>query len=92
MEKRITRIYMHSLPTQRYRRQAIRNNLDIIGNFDYFWFDLFDMLFEMNFNFSVSIGGIMGLFMGVSILSGAEFIYYFTVRIFKNTYFKENQL
>lgn len=29
--RRITRISMPSLPTQRYRRQAVRNNLDIVG-------------------------------------------------------------
>lgn len=30
--------------------------------------------------FSVSIGGILGLFMGASILSLVEFLYFFTVR------------
>lgn len=30
-KKRITRIILHSLPTQRYRRQAVRNSLDIVG-------------------------------------------------------------
>lgn len=29
--RRITRIVMKSLPTQRYRRQAVRDNLDIVG-------------------------------------------------------------
>lgn len=29
--RRITRIIMQSLPTQRYRRQAVRDNLDIVG-------------------------------------------------------------
>lgn len=29
---RITRIVMQSISTQRYRRQAVRNNLDIVGS------------------------------------------------------------
>lgn len=31
LKRRITRIFMQTLPTQRYRRQAVRNNLDIVG-------------------------------------------------------------
>uniref|UniRef100_A0A182QY66 Sodium channel protein Nach n=1 Tax=Anopheles farauti TaxID=69004 RepID=A0A182QY66_9DIPT len=45
-------------PTQRYRRQIVRENLDVV----------------------VSIGGILGLFTGASILSIVEFFYFFTVR------------
>uniref|UniRef100_A0A1I8PGE2 Uncharacterized protein n=1 Tax=Stomoxys calcitrans TaxID=35570 RepID=A0A1I8PGE2_STOCA len=32
----------------------------------------------------VSIGGILGLFLGASILSGIEFVYYFTFRLWNN--------
>lgn len=32
----------------------------------------------------VTIGGILGLFLGASILSGIEFIYYFTLRLWNN--------
>lgn len=32
-KNRITRIILESLPSQRYRRQAVRNNLDIVGEF-----------------------------------------------------------
>lgn len=32
-KNRIARIVLESLPSQRYRRQAVRNNLDIVGEF-----------------------------------------------------------
>ena len=32
-------------------------------------------------NFSAACGGIIGLFMGFSVLSGAELIYFFTLRM-----------
>lgn len=53
-----------ALPTQRYRRQIVRENLDVV----------------------VSIGGILGLFMGASILSLVELVYFFTVRFFASSY------
>ncbi|XP_017079637.1 pickpocket protein 19 [Drosophila eugracilis] len=53
---------MPFLPTDQYRRQAIRTRLDVI----------------------VSIGGMLGLFLGASLLSAIEFIYYFAVRPFHN--------
>uniref|UniRef100_A0A182UG85 Uncharacterized protein n=1 Tax=Anopheles melas TaxID=34690 RepID=A0A182UG85_9DIPT len=51
-------IKVMSLPSQRYRRQIVREDIDVV----------------------VSIGGILGLFTGASILSLVEFIYFFTVR------------
>lgn len=45
-------------PTDQYRRQVLRTNLDVV----------------------VSIGGILGLFLGASVLSAIEFVYYFTMR------------
>lgn len=39
---------------------------------------------------TVSIGGIMGLFLGASILSAFEFIYFFFVRVCEKSYFKQN--
>ncbi|XP_017007674.3 pickpocket protein 19-like [Drosophila takahashii] len=53
---------MPFLPTDRYRRQAIRTRLDVV----------------------VSMGGMLGLFLGASILSAIEFIYYFTMRPLNN--------
>uniref|UniRef100_A0A2Y9D1Q3 Uncharacterized protein n=1 Tax=Anopheles funestus TaxID=62324 RepID=A0A2Y9D1Q3_ANOFN len=61
MERRTGRsvlIKIMGLPSQRYRRQIVRENIDVV----------------------VSIGGILGLFTGASILSLVEFIYFFTVR------------
>ncbi|XP_058450698.1 sodium channel protein Nach [Malaya genurostris] len=53
-----------ALPTQRYRRQIVHENLDIV----------------------VSVGGILGFFMGASVLSLVEFIYFFTIRLFSTSY------
>ncbi|KAH8278370.1 hypothetical protein KR018_000551 [Drosophila ironensis] len=53
---------MPALPTDQYRRQALRTRLDVV----------------------VSMGGMLGLFLGASILSAIEFVYYFTVRAFSN--------
>ncbi|SPP83286.1 sodium channel protein Nach [Drosophila guanche] len=53
---------MTALPTDQYRRQALRTRLDVV----------------------VSVGGMLGLFLGASILSGIEFIHYFTVRAMSN--------
>uniref|UniRef100_A0A182PLR2 Sodium channel protein Nach n=1 Tax=Anopheles epiroticus TaxID=199890 RepID=A0A182PLR2_9DIPT len=50
-------------PTQRYRRQIVRENIDVV----------------------VSIGGILGLFTGASVLSIVEFFYFFTVRFISYT-------
>ncbi|CAO1403050.1 unnamed protein product [Diamesa serratosioi] len=60
-DRRIS-IKLQSLPTQRYFRQAVREELDIV----------------------VSVGGILGLFMGASILSLVEIIYFFTIRVCGN--------
>ncbi|ETN65577.1 pickpocket [Anopheles darlingi] len=51
-------IKLMALPSQRYRRQIVRENIDVV----------------------VSIGGILGLYTGASILSLVEFIYFFTIR------------
>ncbi|XP_058056818.1 sodium channel protein Nach [Anopheles bellator] len=52
-------IKLIALPSQRYRRQIVRENIDVV----------------------VSIGGILGLYTGASILSLVEFIYFFTIRL-----------
>lgn len=52
-------VRLDSLPMQRYRRQVVREKIDIV----------------------VAIGGILGLFMGASILSLVEFVYFFLIRI-----------
>jgi len=40
---------------------------------------------------TVSIGGIMGLFMGASILSGVEVLYFLTVRLLGTFYLKKQR-
>ncbi|KAM8705480.1 hypothetical protein ACLKA7_009868 [Drosophila subpalustris] len=55
-------ISMSMWPAFQFRRQSLRNKLDIV----------------------VSLGGILGLFLGASILSVIEFIYYFTIRATNN--------
>ncbi|XP_037039516.1 sodium channel protein Nach isoform X2 [Bradysia coprophila] len=59
-------ITLQDLPTQRYRRQAVKDDLDIV----------------------VSVGGILSLFLGASILSGVEFIYFFTIRLIGTSWMK----
>uniref|UniRef100_A0A182K920 Sodium channel protein Nach n=1 Tax=Anopheles christyi TaxID=43041 RepID=A0A182K920_9DIPT len=56
-------------PTQRYRRQIVREDIDVV----------------------VSIGGILGLFTGASILSIVEFFYFFTVRFISYTVIGEDE-
>ncbi|XP_037941599.1 pickpocket protein 11-like [Teleopsis dalmanni] len=53
-------IKIPKFPTEQFRRQALRTQLDVV----------------------VTIGGILGLFLGASILSGIEIIYHFLIRTF----------
>ena len=39
----------------------------------------------------VTIGGILGLFLGASILSGIEIVYYFTLRLWNNYTMEKSQ-
>lgn len=82
-KNRITKIMLQSLPSQRYRRQAVRNNLDIVGKIHYFSDGKRQLILNVNAIWfdTVSIGGIMGLFLGASILSAVELVYFFTVRL-----------
>jgi hypothetical protein len=41
---------------------------------------MIQLKFNKLFQFTVSVGGILGLFMGASILSLVEIIYFFTIR------------
>uniref|UniRef100_A0A182J1K5 Pickpocket n=1 Tax=Anopheles atroparvus TaxID=41427 RepID=A0A182J1K5_ANOAO len=60
--QRSVAIKLMGIPTQRYRRQIVREDIDVV----------------------VSIGGILGLFTGASLLSMAEFCYFFTARFIYN--------
>uniref|UniRef100_A0A182T183 Uncharacterized protein n=1 Tax=Anopheles maculatus TaxID=74869 RepID=A0A182T183_9DIPT len=62
-DERSVKLKLMIHPTQRYRRQIVREDIDVV----------------------VSIGGILGLFTGSSILSIAEFFYFFTVRFINYT-------
>lgn len=42
-------------------------------------------------DFLASIGGILGLFLGISIMSITEIIYFFTVRLYTNYFGRRNQ-
>uniref|UniRef100_A0A182NTZ5 Uncharacterized protein n=1 Tax=Anopheles dirus TaxID=7168 RepID=A0A182NTZ5_9DIPT len=66
-DERSVKLKLMIHPTQRYRRQIVRESLDVV----------------------VSIGGILGLFTGASILSIVEFFYFFTVRFISYTAFGE---
>lgn len=73
-------ITLQALPTQRYRRQAVKDGLDIVGGL---WFVSAWTMYDLKIveRFLVSVGGILSLFLGASILSGVEFIYFFTIRL-----------
>ena len=43
------------------------------------------------FSVAVSLGGIAGLFIGFSLLSGAEIIYYLTLKLFRDLCCKRKQ-
>lgn len=76
-------ISLQEMPTQRFFRQAVREKVDIVGEL------LMELLIFLKkiklLFFSVSVGGILGLFMGASILSLVEFLYFFTIRAFRPT-------
>uniref|UniRef100_A0A182WP59 Sodium channel protein Nach n=1 Tax=Anopheles minimus TaxID=112268 RepID=A0A182WP59_9DIPT len=62
-DERSVKLKLMIHPTQRYRRQIVRESIDVV----------------------VSIGGILGLFTGASILSIVEFFYFMTVRFLSYT-------
>lgn len=75
----IIEVSLANLPTERYKRNVVRGKLDLVGkNTRNIW-----LLFNLNnelFVHAVSIGGSTGLFVGASLLSFVEIIYYFTIR------------
>lgn len=83
--ERSVSIRLQAIPTQRYFRQAVREKIDIVGK------DNRDLLIILclsdeffSFSFAVSVGGILGLFMGASIMSLVEIIYFLTIRRLTN--------
>lgn len=91
----IIEVTLASLPTERYKRNVVRGKLDLVGEFK--WKLFLIVTIEITNRFStVSIGGSTGLFVGASLLSFVEIIYYFTIRagIFNcvNVFNKKKQL
>jgi acid-sensing ion channel, other len=91
----IIEVSLANLPTERYKRNVVRGKLDLVGK-------THEMLDCFNFNnelfvHTVSIGGSTGLFVGASLLSFVEIIYYFTIRAglfscFSNIFKKKTKL
>lgn len=75
-------------PAQRYYRQAVKEKIDIFGKF----LDIKAIANYSPFTIAVSVGGILGLFMGASILSFIEILYFFTFASIKKwkEFFKRN--
>ncbi|CAG9560390.1 unnamed protein product [Danaus chrysippus] len=58
-----------SWPMVRYKREVLFGWVDLLGNYH-----------NIRLVYQMSFGGIAGLFLGFSLLSGVELIYYFTLR------------
>lgn len=70
-------IRLISLPTERYKRNVVRGKLDLVGkNLCYPFFCVKNYFCTK----LVSIGGTAGLFVGGSLLSFAEIMYYLLLR------------
>jgi len=72
---------MDRLPEERLKRNVVRGRLDIIGNYINIIIDMYSLI-KTNIVFViVSLGGSVALFVGASILSLLEIIYYFILRM-----------
>lgn len=54
--------------------------VDLLGNIVYLNINPLQIITNDYYGFTVAFGGIAGLFLGFSLLSGVEIIYYFTLR------------
>lgn len=72
-------IGLFSLPTERYKRNVVRGTLDLVGKY-LLSIALFEKFLVYMFHYLVSMGGATGLFIGASLLSFVEILYYFTIR------------
>lgn len=64
----------------RYKREVLFGWVDLLGIQNLC--NVFNKYQNIFILFTVSFGGIAGLFLGFSLLSGVEIIYYFTMRAF----------
>lgn len=62
----------------RLKRDVLFGFTDMLGTYSF----LYRYLHEIMGSSSVYIGGIAGLFLGCSVLSFIEIVYYFTMRLF----------
>lgn len=79
----IIEVALANLPTERYKRNVVRGKLDLVGkSSDTRSPSTTIKSLELNdfLPLPVSVGGSTGLFVGASLLSFVEVIYYFTIR------------
>lgn len=81
-------IGMSSLPTERYKRNVVRGTLDLVGMP---LTSLTQRKRSIVCLFVVSMGGAAGLFIGASLLSFVEIIYYFTIRPYGTVYMQNRK-
>ena len=75
----LVHIYFKELGIIKYSRNELYGIMDVIGTHSY---HLPFRLYHVYFFLSAALGGIIGLCMGFSLLSGAEIVYFFTLRLF----------
>ena len=80
----VVHFYFKETGIVQYSREQLYSIMDVIGNsiLCIRWFLLYLFL-------SAAFGGIIGLCMGFSLLSGVELIYWFTLRLFIDQYRKK---
>ena len=74
----LVHIYFKELGIIKYSREELYSIMDVIGKTCFLLHDSF----LAHFLISAAFGGIVGLCMGFSLLSLAEFFYFFTLRLF----------
>ena len=89
----LVHIYFKDLGIIRYTREESYSVVDLIGIYQISCYCLYNtILFDLcgyiliryRYLFSAAFGGIVGLCMGFSLLSGFELIYFFTIRVLFN--------
>ena len=85
----IVHFYFKERGIVQYSREQLYTPMDVIGKL--YYFILFQLKIDQKFYFKAAFGGIIGLCMGFSLLSGVEFIYWFTLRLFMDHCRKKNK-
>ena len=88
----LVHIYFKDLGIIRYTREESYSVVDLIGIYQISCYGLYNrgrdlcgyILIRYRYLFSAAFGGIVGLCMGFSLLSGFELIYFFTIRVLFN--------